>query len=524
MTVVSDKAEQACQKISRQILEAVGTLHMHYILYHDGEESEALSTAETPFAHHPAAKTAAHLIKPAKGNNVSRILGTASAQEHLFWGLIKRESFLTLSSINIDRFEKIAELRREAYALAWHAIDTVRYSDQAQRLRRGDSDILVRKRSALQVARANLQADMFSALICHLQGDKNAINELGRKRASESLSNIARHRSDLYPFPLVVETVNFAVSQWQYETLSPRKAFALAEKITEEVLHTLEDDALKNWLIFSESSQDMTWRGFSREEILSAAINTSEDTHIRSTAYLVSELTGITPASVLAAQNKYSAFSDDAFNADLHYNMMRQTFEDIIARGMEDQSAAPFIEAANKQNIELTHGQTIGWCASALHDTARMFEQALNEGYDPEKLTRKHFEQRKDKTSWQDLKQLSNKIVEKSWSGEMIDLESLKDICGESGNAGLSSISQSIQATLDSPQYQQKYAVANELNVIPAAAKPAMEIAPKVAPQAPATPAVSAPSIGLGGGNRVQRPPVTTTTTETSGSGDQQQQ
>lgn len=502
MALPFEKAKKSCRAIARQVQDNVGMLNIHHILYHEGRQADALSMAGHAFAFHPAGKTALNLIKRPNDNDTSRILGTAAAQEKLLFGLVTRQSFLTLCALNIDRFDNIAEMRREAYHMAWKAVDTVRHSEQAEHIKKGKDEILVRKRNALQMARANLEADTFSALINHLQGDPEAITAIGRKRALDSLCNIPNHRSDLYPFPLVTEMVNFAVSKWQYSTMSPRRAFALAEKMTFNIISSIDDTAIKGWLIFSESAQDMAWRGFDHEEILSAAINTSDNTHIRSTAYLVSEITDIEPASIISAQRKYSAFCDDSFNAELHYNMMNKVFEDTIAKSIEKQSARPFIEEANRQNISLINGQTLGWCASALQDSAYTFEKALTDGYDPENATRHNFEERKNKTAWDDLKKLGTEIVKKNRVGDFLSLEDLSQFCKTRDDCRVPDLTQSIDFTLKDPGYNQQMAAINELDMMPAQpSAPAPTAAPKIAPPAPAP---AAPGLGLGGGGRTR--------------------
>lgn len=519
MALQIDAVTHTCQTISQQVRDSFRPLTLHYIPHHDGQRTEALNLAEQEILYHPACHTARSLLSRGDATEESVLIGTAIARQNIFFGLSSRESALALCSMNIDQYETLSDARRHAYHLAWHAIDSLRYHEALRTKNDEPRDLIVRKRNALQLASANLRADVFAAVMAHLQGDAEAIDEIGLRRGQNALQPRSTHSPERYPFVMAIEATKITLAQLGKKTPLPKKKYIeTALKIAAEVGKTFDGLSLKHWFAFSNPAQEMAWRGYNSRQILSAAINTSEDTYVRATGYLVAEITGIKPASVLDIRDSYSAFADDEFNKGLHEKTITQIFEDVIAQGIERNSIDPFIEMANAQNRRLTQGHFIGWCADALQDSALAFETARENGGDPAEAARRKFNSNKSKTPWETLKDISSQVIDCCRQGQIVTLSALGALCKDMAPA--MALARSLDMTISDPALQQSLEAARDLSL----QKPAHEAAPTApAPAAPSPamiPRVApvAPGMGGVGGSGMMRstPPYHQTHTEQS--------
>ena len=503
MALQIDTVNHACELITRQIRDSYRQLTVNFVVHHDGQMSEALSLAAQDMLSHPAAETALHIMRKKRHTQESALLGTAVAKEQILFGLASRETALALCTLNIDDFDNVKEARRYAYHLAWHAIDAFEYHNAPVNREEGNSRVVVRKRNALAIASANLRADAFSAIICSLQDDYEAIRKLAQLRGLAAISRRSGHTPEYYPFVIAMEAAEFAAQQLRKKNLPKKKLIPAALQAARAIGKTFDDVLLRQWLGFSQPAQDMAWRGFEKDEILSAAINTSQNTYVRAAGYLISEITAIPPASIFDINETYSPFADDRFNERLHQKLVEKTFEDVIAEGLKRNSSDPFFETAERQNQELTEGRVVGWCAAALQSAARGFDSALANGGSPAVAARREFEGEKDKTTWDTLKDLGKSIIRNTRGGQPVTLSSIDDLTKE--NQAANAIRRSVQATIKTPAYQQRLDAASELHVRNEPQTPGFVIAN--APTPPQGPAIQArvpqgPAMGRGGAAR----------------------
>ncbi|HEY8191272.1 MAG TPA: hypothetical protein VIG74_02515 [Alphaproteobacteria bacterium] len=504
---------QACQGISRQIRDNFRYMTIHYIPHHEGQRMEAFGLAHQEIMNHPAGKTASQILARANGPEGSALIGIAAAQKSLLLGLSSQTSMLALCSINVDQYRNLKEIRRHAYHLAWHALDVMRYHEQHNFERGGVSsrEVVIRKRSALEVAAANLRADVFSTVIAALQDDGVAIRKAALGRSLDTLQALPLTHPEFYPYVVALDATAAAYKLLKDQSPPRKRYFEIALRTAEEIGKTFDTATLKQWLAFSQPAQDMAWRGYRPEEILSAAINTSEDTYVRAIGYMVSEVTEIKPASILTIRENYSPFADEAFNAKLHESAVNRVFEDIIARGIQMNSTKPFLEAANRQNHILTEGHVVGWCAAALQAAAGAFEIAMKSNREPGAAARKEFTGARARTPWEALKDLGVRIVDQYRQGNFVTLANLSGLC--QAEPAFATIRKSIDMTVRDPCYQNSLQAASELT-----SRPSMGPAPqRPAPSAPLpSRALHAGMPGLGGGgmgmpSSVTIPPVVRT-------------
>jgi hypothetical protein len=526
MTSQLDSVSEACKSVSRQVQEAYKNLHIHYIIHHSGQRREALAMAAQEILHHPAAETALHMMQKVRKSEDSAMLGTSVATRHMFFGLASQEMLLSLCTINLEQFRTFKEAQRFAWHLAWHAIDAHMYHDKPEN-RIGQPQIILRRRNALEMAGANLRADAFSAVMSALNGDLSAIRGIGVTRGLNALQTRSLHNPEFYPFVLAKEATDFAAQDLLRQSPPKKQYVPLALRAASDIGRMIDNESLRHWLAFSEPAQDMAWRGFSPEDILGAAINTSDNTLVRATGHLVADLTGIKATMIMDAKSVYSPFSDDTLNEKLHDKTVESVFEDVIAQGIKQRSADPFLRTANRQNESLTEGNILGWCASALQSAGKVYQRALETGNEESEDTiRREFEGERKSTSWKDLRTVGKEIIHENRQGNIVTLGKLEKIVGD--DKAFASIRRAIITTTRDPEYQQKLEAARDLSMDNAPRPTAApEVAPRAAPSTPAPSRAAMPGLGGGGGGRsggLRTAPPPQTDKAATGKADQQDQ
>ena len=510
MALQLDAVAKLCHQITKQVRENYKSLTVHFVVHHDGQRNEALGVAAQEIIHHPAAETAMRLMQKQRLNEESALLGTAIAKKNMFLGLAWRDHLLALCTLNIDYLKTMKEARAQAWHLTWHALDAYNYNDTPGGHGDHVKDIVIRRRSAMEMARANLQADTFSALMCALSGDRDALKNIGVMRDMNALTPRSAHMPEFYPYAIAMDATEFAFQEMNKKPPSRRMMIPAAIKAARAIDKSIDHETLMNWFSFCEPAQDMAWRGFSKEDILSAAINTSPDTFVRSTGHLMTEMIAIEPSSFLDINDQYSPYADDSINEKMHEKLVEQIFEDIIAKGISQHNPDPFIKLANKQNEELSEGRMLGWCAAGLQAAARIIENSADGDRQTEQLVRREFHDGRNKPDWDTLQNLGDRIVQHQRDGEIITLSRLNEIAGEDKSSR--SVQTAVQATINDPDYQAKMGI-----ISPAPKGPAPKGPAPRAPGLQAAPRMSVPVAGpripvLGGTGsapmRPARPPV----------------
>lgn len=512
MTLEASAVHEICKRVSRQVRGTMRDLTIHYVVHYEGQRREALAMAAQEILSHPAAETSIHLLQKARKSEESAILGTAVALRSRFFGLSRQFSVLSVCTINLSQFRNLNDTHLSAWHLAWHAIDSARYHAAAEHNNsERPQQLILRRRNALQMAHANLRADVFATIMCTLLGDPDAIRRMAVARSHHALTSRALHNPEFYPFVLAMEPTEFALSRLADKIPTRRQMIPTALKLSNEIGRMIDMGGMRNWLSFCEPSQDMAWRGFSKEDILGAAISTSENLHVRSTGYLVSELTRIAPKSMVAVQDRYSPFADDGFNRKLHERAVEAIFEDVIAQGVRANSADPFAKTANMQNQSMTEGQILGWCAGALQAAGQIYQRALDSGNESEAeaLARQEFRTGQKQVEWDNLRSFGKRVVREQRKGEIVTISTLAALSAEDKDT-FGKIGESVKTTINSPEFQEKLQAARDLDLAPRGPAPAAPGPRGPAPAAPAPAPMAAPGLGRSANVRRTAPAQTT--------------
>ncbi|MEZ5902880.1 MAG: hypothetical protein R3D88_06195 [Alphaproteobacteria bacterium] len=525
MAVEIDSIQAICDEVTREVEQVYEGLSLYFILHGTGKFNEAAALAEHDIVGHRAARAARAIIQKTPRTERSGFLGIGIATEIRMMGFKNKAHLLGLFNINKDHYKNEIEVRAQIYHLIWHAIDLYEIRNNPTYARKFKDGPMVPKRSALNLSKAHLQADIFACALLALKDKGQDFNEkilipMSQKRGRMALTPINNYKAEDFPSVIAMDSCNLALKEAKAEFMEEKDFMIIARKISLDVGQTYNQNNIQQWWDFCIPAQDMAWRGYAPEEILGAASNTSENPYVRSVAYLIEEVTQIKPASAEMLQNKYNAFVDPEINKSLHREMIDTIFEDAITKGAEESSHQALVNAANKQNEDLTEGRILGWCANALQEAAKAFERALSTGMSPIQAARMVFEGSRHTAEWDDLKDLGDKIVDQRKQGFAVTMGHIAEICHN--HPAFSPILDSIKITMNDPSYIQKLQASNDLSVAPRtpSAAPTQEMAPKApsmdgpsvkgpapsepTPQAPVptAPVMPAAAPGMGGGNR----------------------
>ena len=482
-----EQVEQACSLISRQVQEIYPEMTLHFVVHGTGQLRERITLSEHEVIRHRAGDTARTILQKVAKSETSSFLGMAVAQEKTLLGLSTKDHIIALFTVNANSYEDLREARANLYHLVWHALDLMDIRKKANYKRKFKSGPMIPKRSPMNLARANLQADVFAAVMCGLNGDSETLNFIASLRGRLALKSLPEQRAEDYPFIIALEACQFAYSELERNKIPRSRYIETARQMATEVGMTFDEASVRQWWAFSEPAQDMAWRGHTPAEILGAAVYTSEDPYVRATGYLVSEVTGIEPARPKEDDVYYNAFANQERNRQLHRERVDSAFEEAILLGLEEESARPILDVANEQNEHLTEGRIIGWCASALQAAAKAFESAIAEGASPGDAARVQFEDQKMSISWDAIKDLGDSIVEQRRQGVALTLGHVAEICNE--NPAFAPVLSALKVTMNDPNFVQKLQASNDLAFTP---KPG---APEVKGPAPKDLELSAPTL-----------------------------
>ena len=512
MSIAQGTVKNICDTITNDVAESYPGLTLHFIVHSTGKMREAVALAEHDIITHRAGNAARAIVQKNAAGERSKFLGLAIARESQMMGFKKIDHLLGLFTINNDQFDTEDEAKAQIYLLVWHAIDLYEIRQDPVYRNKFKTGPMVPKRSPLNLSKANLQADVFAGIISVLNSsdrDVSLAKLIAQKRGVMSLSQITDYKAEDFPAVIAVESCEFIIEDIIKNPPQKEDYLSVARQTSMDVGRAFDEQNIQQWWDFSIPAQDMAWRGFKKEEILGAAVNTSNDPYVRSIGYLIQELTNIEPAPSAMLEHSYNAFMDPDVNMKLHREMVDTIFEDALTKHPEDQTGRALRDAANKQNEDLTEGRILGWCAHALQDAAKAVERALTTGVSPLQAARMEFKGNRHLPDWDGLKNLGDKIVDQRRQGVAVTLGHIAEICHN--NPAFSPVLDSLKITMNDPSYIQKLEAANDLAMQPAAPTMAPQApapkgpAPKgPAPNAPTPNIPSAPAAapGLGGNNR----------------------
>lgn len=504
MAIEQASLQKICDIIIKQVRELYPDLHISFIPHANGLFHTIVETGEYDIQSHPATDIAHDIMEKSSNRNESSFLGMAIHNEVKWFGFASKDTMLGLFNLNTDEFVDENEARQTLYHLIWHALDLAELRQRPEYFGKFKSGPMIPKRSPMNLARLNLQADIFASIMGSLYGDKDCIHSIAHRRAFDALTPISIRRAEDYPFCIAMESTEYALGELQKLKIPLTKYMYYARQIAVEVSQAFSEASIRRWWGFSEPAQDMVWRDVSAEITLGCAISTSEDAHVRAIGHLVQDITQVQPVEGDALLHAYNTFANIEHSKLLHREMIERALEEAITIGIVQESGQPLFMAANQQNEELAEGHILGWCANAMQAAARAFENALSNGSSPDVAARMEFEGTRHNPEWDTLKKLGENIVGQKRVGFGATLGQVAELCSQ--NSAFASVMGAIKMTMNDPGYIRKLEAANDFllgNVTPSMAGPAPRAAKPSEPVVGPSFAPSAP--GLGGGGAAAR-------------------
>ena len=174
----------------------------------------------------------------------------------------------------------------------------------------------------------------------------------------------------------------------------------------------------------------MAWSGQSSNDILSAAIYSSDSPYIRSSAHICSESLNTTPVP-LKNTDIYNPFADEESIERIHLRTCRMIFLQTLEKVDKKDQPELFFEKAREQTRKLLAGNPLGWCAPALVETEnayRLFKETPNA---EEEMINDAFHGACARIKWRDLQTLNRKITNLRRQGNEITAEDILSIMGD---------------------------------------------------------------------------------------------
>lgn len=495
--------EAHCAAISAETSRNFPGTELHFILHHMGQREEQTGKTLSKLTGHPAYAEARGLLKFRKlSSDQSSFLGLAVGYEKRLLGLRSSPKGLAFISINLSEHESEETKLLTLYQLTGQFLDLM---ESLKRVKNPPERgvVMQPKRNNLSIARSNLKADVFGSLHMAREGSSSIVDDLARKRGMESITAKANQHPEEYPFPIALDVTTYATKHLP----NPRPGSEVMDSFqtAQSIVQSFEREDLETWIQFTKSAQSMAWSGYTPQQILGTAIHTSPNPFIKATGHLIAEVTDILPAPEESLPAGYNPYIAEEINQINHQRMIEETLDMVLIHAMESDSHLPLVRVANNQNENLVKGRFSGWCAHALQAAAKAYVGASQRGVPANLAAKIEFQTVQQQTQWQDLQRVTNFVLEQQSSGEGVTLSGVAQWCAQSPE--LKSLTESINLTLNDPNYAMKLKLANEMPSI----GPALAAAPSAAPQPSYQPAmgiVSAPQFSFGGGGMMGATPV----------------
>ncbi len=358
-----------CNVIRRSVQNDFPDLYIKFIPHKQNERSEIFPKEITKIKNNP---TSTHIVKYIKNNdnynilnkNISCFCATSRSRDKGIFSFLRKYNYFSLCFINYDHFCDEKQLKNHLLNISWHAINS--YKKLKRSNTRNDKIITsYNDKNDIELYRNNLNADIFSATLQYLQGNKDSIKLLANQRITETLTPKIGAFAENFPFPICLDTLDFLFESYVDQYKNSKNHISSALKIAQEISDKIEDQSIKQWHNFAISAQEMAWADNSPETILSAAIYASENTYIQSISYMIMDKMNIKVDYINPLQD-YNPFANNIENQRLHKRQCHQLIDKLIPKIKNKDDYKIFIEIAKKQNYSLINDHPIGWCASSL--------------------------------------------------------------------------------------------------------------------------------------------------------------
>lgn len=427
-------ANHICNVIRREIQTEYPYVTLLFIAYEPGREKEALNMRRSEIERHPSGPALLSALHDPQIRE-SDFPGIVFSTENRFLNILARDQALGCFFVNFALFEEAETLRQHLYALSWQALSIVESVWKGRGKGKTLPPGLIRPpQDEKEKLYSAMIADVFSAILMSLTGQKGMIEKLGRQRAHMALSPLPGYQAERYPYLLA-----FDAAQIVYQELEPAaqksKPFKSALSMTREVETAFDDKSTKQWYNFAAAAQEMAWMGIDKSKILSAAVYTSEDPYMSPTAHLVADMLNIEPA-LMPDMGFYNAFADQEVNERHHNRICDDRFQIVMAKAAQKKETQLFIDESLRQNELLLKGDCLGWCAPAMLAAAEFLQNQGEDQYNLEKETEKAFHAAVAKIPWWQIRKIARQVASMRREAKPVSALTLVEIAGQDPELG----------------------------------------------------------------------------------------
>lgn len=343
----------------------------------------------------------------------SLFLGMAIERRRTLFGLRKREHMTALCTFNLDLIENENALTFAFWHGLSHALDCAAIRHTSKHAKNFTEGPMIPKRPAQNMARTNLKADMFAALVLSHNGHSELCERLIQEKAMAVLVAQADARPELSILPIAAEQIRFAL-QTSENSSNAAGTLRLCRNLSEDILSAFDKTSIDGWFTLCRNAQEMAWLGYQPGEILSAAANNSDVPLIRNLAGELADILGLLPLRDFPVNRHYNPFMSVAANRKIHENLCAHSFHNQMEAAIIAENADPLRHEAIMQSRAILDGHGIGWCAHALLAAADLFDEHYFKGANEQKLTQTltiGFKNAQSLTSWEDIRRFCGQIV-----------------------------------------------------------------------------------------------------------------
>jgi hypothetical protein len=473
------------------------------VVFHNGQNirEKLIKQVIADYQKHPSERALKYIAAKAPLSVHSGITGVSCAHIKAMFGLSTKADYHALLAINTSEIKRSKDLEMLLLKAVSHALDIADKYETKFNAKSATYFPIIAKENPLNRAHINLKSDIFAAIVRYFSGEKDAIENIAKERSARALEPKTRFAPEEYPFLMAIETLKYTLDDLESKP-GAGQIYAKARDISKKVMTTFEISQIHQWWNFAKSAQDMAWRGHKAEDIISFAINTSDDPYIRATGLLMADVLGIEPNADLDLYNQHNTFATHEQNARAHKKAIDELFEKIVDEAVRKDDSRPIYDAANSQNLKLTEGKVLGWCAHALQAAGKRFDHQRKEGIQAIDLIRDEFVEQIEDSLWDTLNEFSEEVIKSTRKDGMLSTDDVIGIA--QANPHFTVLLNSIMATLNDPGYIAKLEAANDMapkGPTPAAGPSFAKTGPQNQPNlGPKTQPSFAPSLGLGGG------------------------
>lgn len=362
------KAKTSRDQIASEFKTFDPELNFIYVICGTQKDDQALLDKQHEILSLPQGQDLFNALKKHLSENIppSKIIGIVENTQKTMWGLKSTTTYSTIIAINAQELIQEKTLEENIYGLSWMALSTINdiRNNNLSSLSVSKESIYTPKWNDNYKTSQNLFADVFAGSILELNGKKNAIKEITKRKTIACFEDLKGYDALLNPLPNMLETI-----QMIYEDITNASSsdnnLEVSLNIVSETIDTMDENSIAQWQAFIEPAREMAWAGLPVSQILGAAIYTSDNVYNRTSAYMIAEILNTDPAPIIEFDG-YNAFAETETQQRNHKIACLETFEFIQTRQIEKQNPISYFNMAEQSCEMLSTGKPNGFCAPAL--------------------------------------------------------------------------------------------------------------------------------------------------------------